>query len=232
MATPSLRACGWLDPVRHGIDISAALNNGTRRAAFDLAPLRGAPPQSDSLRVCAFADSVVSGQRLLLEYRSRDGWNQGMPPRGAGWVVAHLTGAEDRSHMSLQIGVVEAAPGASVVTSKGAIQLSVHAASASGVTLTAEVMAPVPVDRAGQSSRLGVPTGSTSSRSGSTKRSGTRRGRRHGFPHRTTGKRSAAASRVPLPSRPGVRTGSTSLGSASTRRCFIRRGRMAGIRAR
>ena len=50
--------------------------------------------------------------------------------------------------MSLQIGAVEAAPGMTVVTSKGAVQLSVGAASASSVTLTAEAMGPVPVNYA------------------------------------------------------------------------------------
>ena len=149
MAAPQLRACGWLVLASHGIDISAPLMTGTRRATVELAPLRGAPaPGASGHPVCAFADSVVPGQRLLLEYRSRDGWDQGMPPRGAGWVVAHLTGLEDRSSMSLQIGTVEATPGASIVTSKGAVRLSVGAASGNGVVLTAEVMAAVPVDRA------------------------------------------------------------------------------------
>ena len=32
----------------------------------------------------------------------------GMPPQGAGWIVAHLTGPEDRSRLSVQIGAVEA----------------------------------------------------------------------------------------------------------------------------
>jgi hypothetical protein len=70
-----------------------------------------------------------------------------MPQRGSGWVVAHITGPEDRSRMSLQVGAVEAATGASIVTTKGAVLLSVGAASGAGVTLTAEVLAPVPVDR-------------------------------------------------------------------------------------
>jgi hypothetical protein len=99
-------------------------------------------------RVCAFADGVMPGQRLLLEYRSRDGWDRGMPQRGAGWVVAHLTGPGDGSAMSLQIVAVEATEGASIVTPKGTVRLSVGMASSTGVTLTAEVMAPVPVDRA------------------------------------------------------------------------------------
>jgi hypothetical protein len=57
-----------------------------------------------------------------------------MPPRGAGWVVAHLTGPQHRSRMSLQIGAVEATQGASGVTSKGALQLSFGATSAGGRT--------------------------------------------------------------------------------------------------
>lgn len=147
MTAPALRACGWLDLTSHGIDISDSLKSGTRRATIELAPLRGAP-QARGLPVCAFADGVVRGQRLVLEYRSHDGWDQGMPPRGAGWVVAHLTGPENRSRMSLQIGAVQGSQGASVMTSKGAIQLSVGAASPAGVKLTAEVMTPVPVNRA------------------------------------------------------------------------------------
>lgn len=148
MAAPTLRACGWLDLASNGIDISVPLKTGSRRATVELAPLRGGPASGAGGRVCAFADGVVPGQRLVLEYRSRDGWDQGMPQRGSGWVVAHLTGLEDRSRMSLQIGAVEAEPGATVVTSKGAVQLSVGAAPASAVTMTAEVMAAVPVDRA------------------------------------------------------------------------------------
>jgi hypothetical protein len=107
------------------------LGQGPRHATVELAPLRGTPTQGASGHpVCAFADGVVPGQRLLLEYRGRDGWDQGMPPvfrfvhgsiseLGTGWVVAHLTGPEDRSRTSLQIGLVEAAPGASIETSKG-----------------------------------------------------------------------------------------------------------------
>lgn len=147
MAAPSLRACSWLDLASHGVDLTAALRTGTKRASVDLAPLRGAPSAA-AARVCAFADDVVAGQRLLIEYRSRDGWDQGMSPGGAGWVVAHVTGPEDRSRLSLQVGVVAATPGASVVTSKGAVMITVGTASPSGVTLTIEVMGPVPVDRA------------------------------------------------------------------------------------
>lgn len=148
MAAPSLRACGWLDLARNGIDISASLNSGTHRATVQLSPLRGGPAPGARGHVCAFADGVVPGQRLLLEYRGRADWDRAIPPRGSGWVVAHLTGPEERSFMSLQIGAMEATPGATVITSKGAVHLSIAAASPSAVTLTAEVMTPVPVDRA------------------------------------------------------------------------------------
>jgi len=147
MAAPALRACGWLDLAHNGIDISSSLAKGTRRATFELAPLRGGPAPNDGAHVCAFADGVVPGQRLLLEYRSRNDWDRGMPQQGAGWVVAHLTGPEDKSRLSLQIGAVNAEPGATVVTSKGAVRLTIGAVSASAVTLTAEVMGAVPVDR-------------------------------------------------------------------------------------
>ena len=96
MTAPTLRACGWLDLPSNGIDISDRLETGTRRATFSW--LRCAVPRTGAVgTVCAFADGVVPGQRLLVEYRSRDGWDQGMPQRGAGWVVAHFTGPEDRS---------------------------------------------------------------------------------------------------------------------------------------
>lgn len=144
MAAPALIACGWLDLATQAADISVPLKSGVRRTTVQLTPLPGAPGH----RVCAFADDVVPGQRLLLEYRNHEGWDQGMPQHGAGWIVAHLTGPENRSRMSLQIGAVAASPGASIVTSKGAVQLSINTASASEVTLTAEVLAPVPVNRA------------------------------------------------------------------------------------
>lgn len=148
MAASTLRACGWLELGQSGIDISGQLASGLRRATVQLDALRGGPAPGAGEKVCAYADGVVPGQRLLLEFRSRDGWDRALPQRGAGWIVAHLTGPGNRSAMSLQIGAVEAAPGAAVVTSKGAVQISVSAASASAVTLTAEVMKPVPVNRA------------------------------------------------------------------------------------
>ena len=152
MAAPALRACNWLDLARHGVDISAPLDTGTRRTSVDLAPLRGAPaPNAPAGRpVCAWADGVVPGQRLLLHYRARDSWDRGMPATAAGapgWIVAHLTGPEPRSTQSLQIGAVEATPGASIQLSKGALRLTVGAASPGGVTLVAEVEGPVAVDR-------------------------------------------------------------------------------------
>lgn len=146
MAAPSLRACGWLDLADHGVDLTDELQVDGHTATVDLAPLRGAPP-TPGHRVCAFADEVVPGQRLILEYRSRDGWDQGMPQHAPGWVVAHLTGPEDRSRMSLQVGTVQAVPGESMVTSKGAVLVTIGPASASGITLTVAAMAPVPVDR-------------------------------------------------------------------------------------
>ncbi|MEU0314883.1 hypothetical protein [Nocardioides sp. NPDC006273] len=147
LAAPALRACGWLDLAGHGINISAPLKSGTRRTTIELPALRGAPVEAGQ-RVCAYADGVVPGQRLLLEYRARDGWDRGMPPGGAGWVVAHLTEPTERSRMSLQVGAVKATPGSSVVTSKGSVLLSVGTATASTVSLTVEVMSPVPVNRA------------------------------------------------------------------------------------
>lgn len=146
MAAPSLRACGWLDLAAHGVDLTAPLASGTRRATIELAALRGAPSQPGQ-RVCAYADGVLPGQRLLLEYRARDGWDRGLPPGAPGWVVAHLTETTERSRMSLQIGALAAQPGSSLVTSKGAVSLTVATATASSVALTVEVMSPVPVDR-------------------------------------------------------------------------------------
>ena len=152
MAAPGLRACGWLDLAQHGINITAPLQTAPRRAAVELAPLRGAPTGGGTpgRPVCAWADGVVPGQRLLIEFRSRDGWDRGMPqpsPNGAGWIVAHLTGPDPRSTQSLQIGAVEAVPGASAQFTKGALRIGVGAASANGVAFTAEIEGPVAVDR-------------------------------------------------------------------------------------
>lgn len=96
------------------------------------------------------ADGVVPGQRLLIEYRIRDNWDRGMPlpdGNGPGWVVAQLTGTEDRSSTSLQIGTVAAVPGASTQLSKGAARLTVASASTFGVNLTVEIEVPVAIDR-------------------------------------------------------------------------------------
>lgn len=146
MAAPSLRACGWLDLAAAGVDIGAPLRSGERRTTIELAPLRGAPAGGGP-PVCAFADGVVPGRRLMLEYRARDGWDRGVPPGGTGWVVAHMSEPSATSRLSLQVGALTADPGASVVTSQGAVRLSVDRATASSVTLTVEVIARVPVTR-------------------------------------------------------------------------------------
>lgn len=100
-------------------------------------------------RLCAFADGIVPNKRLLLEYRSCTGWDQGLPHQGPGWVFAHLTGLENRSGMSLQFGAPAASPGDTMVSSQRAVQLTIDTVTASEVTPTAEVMAPVAIGRAG-----------------------------------------------------------------------------------
>ena len=135
MAAPALFASGWLDLAHHGIDISHQLLTGSRQAKIALPVLRGAPAAGSNSRPCAYADGVVPGYRLLLEYRSRTGWDQGLPLPDPGWVIAHLISLTDQNAGSLQIGVIQAKPGAAAMTLRGSVKVRVDAASASSVTL-------------------------------------------------------------------------------------------------
>jgi len=137
MAPPSLISCRWLDVTAHGVDIGSALRSGGR-TTFTLAPLRGAPRgQQVPIPVCAWADGIVDGQRLVVSYRVAEGWDRGVPLAGGarGWVTAHVGGSGLDS--SLLVAAAHAAPGAEVYVERGTVRLSVLGEDAQGVRVLA-----------------------------------------------------------------------------------------------
>ncbi|GAA4837661.1 hypothetical protein [Kitasatospora terrestris] len=134
MVCPSLRACGWLDLSRWGENLTTALHDAQQGRAV-LQPLRGAPPASSPARkVVAYADGVIGGKRIVVEYRVPEGWDRSLPAEAPGWVVVHQTGPEDGSTESLQIGAMAATPGAGMMV-PGQLNISVGSATADQVDL-------------------------------------------------------------------------------------------------
>jgi hypothetical protein len=111
MTAPTMMTTGWLDfsQRNQGQDISASL--GTGSMTLQLAALRGAPaPSYQGPPVFAWADL---GDRKIIEYRQRDGWDRAMPdpgPGATGWIVFHRTPL-GMPVTNLQIGAMPAAPG-------------------------------------------------------------------------------------------------------------------------
>lgn len=126
MIAPSLSACGWLDPAVHGVDLAPVLGAPPFEASVELAPLRGAPPAGVAgPPVCAFADGLIPGRRLIVEYRSRDGWDRALP--GTAWLVAHLSTGTGVGTSSLQVGAVPAVAGAGAYLAEAQTGLTVVA---------------------------------------------------------------------------------------------------------
>ena len=78
MVASILYACNWLNFNQPdvGIDLEQGSNSRPNEVVFELAPLRGAPPTSWSgPPVVAWTDGLVANQRLLIEFRARNGWD-------------------------------------------------------------------------------------------------------------------------------------------------------------
>jgi hypothetical protein len=134
-AAPTLAACGWLDAATHGVDLGAP--NG--HVSVTLAPLRGAPPPGPVARpVCAWADGLVPGQRLFVEYRAADGWDRAIPANGGarGYLVAHAS-VPGAGQASVLLAAAAASPGADIYVERAGVRLSVLSEDAQGVTVVA-----------------------------------------------------------------------------------------------
>ena len=147
MVVPTLRACGWLDLSQGGIDLTAALRDQQQTEAV-LSPLQGAPAVATSGRhVCAWADGVIGGKRIVVEYRVPSGWDRQLPNEGQGWIVVHQTGTDSRSTESLQLGAIAALPGATMTIPVGQLIVSVAAASSQQVSLMFGMQVPAGITR-------------------------------------------------------------------------------------
>jgi hypothetical protein len=115
MVASTLLGCNWLKLSQYGDDIGAPLRSRPGEVMVQLLPLRGAPQgEMPHPRVVAYADGLAS-DRLLIEYRVRDGWDRAMPdssPGVGGWVLVHLTSGAHPNVTSLLVAQLSARIGA------------------------------------------------------------------------------------------------------------------------
>ncbi|HEX2296428.1 MAG TPA: hypothetical protein VHN37_14120 [Actinomycetota bacterium] len=141
MIAPTLLACGWLDLGRHGADVGTPLRARPGGTVASVRALQGAPaPGSAGPPVVLFADGLTE-DRLVLEYRIRDGWDRGLPDAAsgvgasAGWVLAHRTTATGR-RTSLLIGEMPARPAAMVSLPDAELRVKVASVDDGGRAVT------------------------------------------------------------------------------------------------
>jgi hypothetical protein len=150
MVAPSLISCGWLDIN----DPSVVFNIGQQSHArpsepvCEIAALRGAPA-SGGLPVFAKADNIPGGQKVLIEFRMRDGWDRGLPASGssAGWIVAHMTNGATPRGTCLQIGSAPADVGSRLKVPEAGMEITVAAVDAERRTAVLQVATPWFVNR-------------------------------------------------------------------------------------
>lgn len=139
MVASTLLGCGWLNVARHGVDVGPALRSRPAQTRVRLRPLRGAPPDDEvGLPVVAFADGLAT-ERLLIEWRTGDGWDRAMPnaaPAGVtGWVLVHVTAGVHPRVSSLLVGEVPARAGASMFIPDAFLTVTVVAVDAAANTV-------------------------------------------------------------------------------------------------
>ncbi len=113
MVASNLEACGWLDPTQEhvGRDLGAALRSRPARMDLELIALRGAATTNYAgvFPMVGWGDDLMPlrpGERFLMEYRSRDGRDKGLPPTdlGApGFLVMHALTGSGTSSSSVRI---------------------------------------------------------------------------------------------------------------------------------
>ena len=134
MVAPNLGACGWLDLGNHNVgrDVGPILRSRPSEMVIELAPLRGAPThQYAGTPVCGWADDLLparAGQRFMIEYRSRDVRDQGLPniETGApGFLAIHETTGSGRGTSSIRIGALPIEQGATTYLDSGGLDVTV-----------------------------------------------------------------------------------------------------------
>jgi hypothetical protein len=136
MVAPNLGACGWLDLGTSNVarELGSILRSRPSEMIVELAPLRGAPPPGYSgAPVCGWADDLLlghPGQRLIVEYRSRDGHDRGLPntDTGApGFLTIHETSGTGTGTSSIRIGALPVELGATTYLDSGGMDVTIAA---------------------------------------------------------------------------------------------------------
>jgi hypothetical protein len=145
MVAPTLTACNWLDlgDSKSTREIGSALSARPAETVVELAALSGAAPIGYwGPPLVAWADNLIADQRLLIEYRSRKDYDQGLPATDAkvpGWVLMHLSTGSGRQTTSLLISSIPAEVGATTFLPHGALNVTVAALDAARDTAIGRV---------------------------------------------------------------------------------------------
>jgi len=145
MVAPTLAACSWLDlgDSKSAREIGGALSARPAETVVELAALSGAAPIGYwGPPLVVWADNLIADQRLLIEYRSRKEYDQGLPATDAkvpGWVLMHLSTGSGRQTTSLLISSIPAEVGATTFLPHGALNVTVTALDAARDTAIVRV---------------------------------------------------------------------------------------------
>ncbi len=148
MVAPNLGACNWLDLFNQNVgrDLGPILRSRPSETVVELAPLRGAPTNGYiGTPVCGWGDGLLparSGQRLLIEYRSRDGRDRGLPTTDTGapgFLVIHQASGSGTGTSSLQIASIPVEVGATTYLDPGGLDVTVASYDAGRNTVIVRV---------------------------------------------------------------------------------------------
>lgn len=149
MVASNLQAVGWLDPTAPGVgvDLGAALRSRPAEKYLELAPLRGAPADGLVPRwpVVGWGDDLMPlrpGERLLLEYRTRDGRDRGIPTTASGapgFLLVHALAGSGVDSSSVRLAALAVEQDASTYVDAGGLELHVVAIDLLQQTVTVRV---------------------------------------------------------------------------------------------
>jgi hypothetical protein len=133
MTAPALMACHWLDldNATAARKLDAMLAARPAETVVELGALSGAGPLGYvGPPLAAWANNLIGGQTLVIEYRSRKEYDQALPltdTNAPGWVLMHLTTGSGRHTTSLLISSIPAETGATTYLDQGAVNITVAA---------------------------------------------------------------------------------------------------------